>query len=239
MLPKASVWLATMVCAPSVSPLGVNDHAPWALAVTVVAIGVPSMVKCTTVLARPVPLSASLAVIWSVADEPVSNVSASVTDRRRGAQRIGDGVADALVAGRIDHLGGQHVAAAVKGDALAPVAIALHDGGAGHRRAVEDRHGRTGVGDVDRAGDRLHRLVGCTARAGDRDRRSAGIQRHSQRCAGRAVARHIAELRRDRLAAVGSEVARRHRQRHAAGQHVGSRDGVATGCASDAPPSSS
>ena len=37
------------------------------------------MVKCTTVLARPVPLSASLAVIWSVADEPVSNVSASVT----------------------------------------------------------------------------------------------------------------------------------------------------------------
>ena len=59
-LPNVSVWLATMVCGPSASPLGVNDHAPWALAVTVVATGLPSSVKCTTVLARPVPLSASL-----------------------------------------------------------------------------------------------------------------------------------------------------------------------------------
>src|SRR5205823_1308919 len=56
-LPKLSVWLATMVWAPSASPLGVNDQLPWALAVTVVAIGLPSIVKCTTVLASPVPLS--------------------------------------------------------------------------------------------------------------------------------------------------------------------------------------
>src|SRR6202789_4058613 len=78
-LPKLSVWLATMVWAPSASPLGVNDQAPWALAVTVLALGVPSMVKCTTVLATPVPLSASLAVMWSVADDPVSNARLSVS----------------------------------------------------------------------------------------------------------------------------------------------------------------
>ena len=78
-LPKASVWLATMVCAPSASPLGVNDQAPCASAVTVVAMALPSMVKCTTVLASPVPLSASLEVIWPLADEPVSMVKASVT----------------------------------------------------------------------------------------------------------------------------------------------------------------
>ena len=34
-LPKPSVWLATMVCAPSASPTGVNDQTPWALAVAV------------------------------------------------------------------------------------------------------------------------------------------------------------------------------------------------------------
>src|SRR4030088_115330 len=60
---NVSVWLATMVCGPSASPLGVNDHAPCAVAVAVAATGLPSIVKCTTVLARPVPLSASLAVM--------------------------------------------------------------------------------------------------------------------------------------------------------------------------------
>ena len=78
-LPKLSVWLATMVWAPSASPLGVNDQPPCALAVTVVAMALPSTVKCTTVLASPVPLSASFEVIWPVADEPVSIVRASVT----------------------------------------------------------------------------------------------------------------------------------------------------------------
>ena len=78
-LPKLSVWLATMVWAPSASPLGVNDQAPCALAVTVVAMALPSMVKCTTVLASPLPLSASFEVMWSLADEPVSMVSASLT----------------------------------------------------------------------------------------------------------------------------------------------------------------
>src|SRR5882762_5921010 len=78
-LPNVSVWLATMVCTPSASPLGVNDHAPWALAVTVVAIGVPSIVKCTTVLARPLPVSASLEVMPSVLEAPVSNARLSLT----------------------------------------------------------------------------------------------------------------------------------------------------------------
>ena len=62
-LPKLSVWLATMVWAPSASPLGVNDQAPVASAVTVVAMALPSMLKCTTVLASPVPLSASFEVM--------------------------------------------------------------------------------------------------------------------------------------------------------------------------------
>ena len=77
-LPKLSVWLATMVWAPSASPLGVNDQAPVASAVTVVAMALPSMVKCTAVLASPVPLSASLEVMWSLAELPVSMASASV-----------------------------------------------------------------------------------------------------------------------------------------------------------------
>ena len=78
-LPKASVWLATMVWAPSASPLGVNDQAPCALAVTVARTAVPSMVKCTSVLASPVPLSAGLEVMWSVAELPVSTARLSVT----------------------------------------------------------------------------------------------------------------------------------------------------------------
>ena len=41
--------------------------------------GLPSMVKCTTVLASPLPLSASFEVMWSLAEEPVSMVSASVS----------------------------------------------------------------------------------------------------------------------------------------------------------------
>ena len=42
-LPNVSVWLATMVWAPSASPLGVNDQPPVASAVTVVAMALPSM----------------------------------------------------------------------------------------------------------------------------------------------------------------------------------------------------
>ena len=47
-------------------------------AVTVVAMALPSMVKCTTVLASPVPLSASFEVMWSLDEVPVSMLSASV-----------------------------------------------------------------------------------------------------------------------------------------------------------------
>src|ERR1700744_856883 len=79
MLPNASVWLATIVCVPSANPLGVNDQFPSASVVAVAVIAVPSTVKCTSVLARPVPLSASLEVMWSAADNPVSNVRLSVT----------------------------------------------------------------------------------------------------------------------------------------------------------------
>ena len=37
------------------------------------------MVKCTTALAKPVPLNAGFEVIWSSAEEPVSAVKCSVT----------------------------------------------------------------------------------------------------------------------------------------------------------------
>src|ERR1700761_4731955 len=79
MLPNASVWLATTVCVPSASPLGVNDQFPSASVVAVAVIAVPSTVKCTALLAKPVPLNASLEVMWSAADKPVSNVRLSVT----------------------------------------------------------------------------------------------------------------------------------------------------------------
>src|SRR5882672_12464832 len=71
-LPNVSVWLATMVCGPSASPVGVNDHAPWASAVAVAAIALPSIVKFTTVLARPVPLSAAFEVMLPLADDAAS-----------------------------------------------------------------------------------------------------------------------------------------------------------------------
>ena len=80
-LPKLSVWLATMVWAPSASPLGVNDQAPVASAVTVVAMALPSMVKCTTVLASPLPLSASFEVMWSLAER------AGIDGQRLGHRR--------------------------------------------------------------------------------------------------------------------------------------------------------
>src|SRR5437868_1081321 len=59
-LPKVSVWLATM-----------------ASVITVEAIGVPSTVRYTTVLASPVPLSASFEVMASLDDVP--KVSLAVT----------------------------------------------------------------------------------------------------------------------------------------------------------------
>ena len=47
------------------------DHA-CALVVAVAAMALPSTVKCTTVLARPDPVNASLEVIRSVVEAPVS-----------------------------------------------------------------------------------------------------------------------------------------------------------------------
>ena len=63
-------------------------------------------------------------------------------------------------------------------------------------------------------------------RCADRLARRRGVERYRQRRRGRGVARRIGELRRNRLAAVRPEVARRHRQAHAARRDVGRRDGV-------------
>jgi hypothetical protein len=78
-LPEASVWLATIVCTPSARPPGVKDHFPSASAITVVAIGLPSTVKFTAVLARPVPLSAALFEMMMSVDGPVLRASLAVT----------------------------------------------------------------------------------------------------------------------------------------------------------------
>ena len=77
--------------------------------------------------------------------------------------------------------------------------------------AARDRGGRAGVG-TDRRADRLAR--------------PRGIKRYRQRRGGRAIARRIGELRRDRLGAVGPEVARRHRQAHTVRRDVGCRNRV-------------
>src|SRR6185312_11870735 len=78
-LPKLSVWLATMVCAPSARPTGVKDHVPLASAITVEAIELPSTVKFTAVLARPVPLSVALFEVIMSVDVPLLKASLAVT----------------------------------------------------------------------------------------------------------------------------------------------------------------
>src|SRR5262249_27931161 len=50
------------------------------------------------------------------------------------------------------------------------------------------------------------------------------VERDRERASGGAVPRGVAELGRDRLAAVGAEVAGGHRQADAGGGHVGGRD---------------
>ena len=138
-LPKLSVWLATMVWVPSDSPTGVNDQPPSALAVTVVAIGLPSIVKCTTVLARPVPLNASLELMRSVLERAGIDRKHLGQRRTAGAQRVDHRAAGAGIAGGVGDLRGQRVAATVKRDRAdaAPAAVRPHDGAADRDRAVE------------------------------------------------------------------------------------------------------
>ena len=78
-LPAELISLATMVCDPSNKPLGVNVQLPLLLAVAVLAIALPSTVKCTTALGSPEPVSASFDVILSEDDEPVSLTKLAVT----------------------------------------------------------------------------------------------------------------------------------------------------------------
>ena len=70
--------LATMVCAPWLSPEGVNVHAPDPFAVAVPSVVAPSF-NVTTAFGSAVPLNASLDVILSLAEAPVSLTSCSVT----------------------------------------------------------------------------------------------------------------------------------------------------------------
>src|SRR5258706_103106 len=76
--PNPSVWLARMVCNPSDRPAGVNDQTPTPFEVVVPRTVAPS-VSVTSVLASPVPVSASLEVTLSLADDPVSLVRPAVT----------------------------------------------------------------------------------------------------------------------------------------------------------------
>src|SRR5436190_294477 len=79
MLPATSVWLATTVCWPSASPVGVNDQLPLASAVAVVLVALPSTVNFTVEFAAAVPEIVAFDVILSVADAPVSLASFDVT----------------------------------------------------------------------------------------------------------------------------------------------------------------
>ena len=77
-LPAASVSLATIVCVPSVSEVGVKLHVPPSSAVAVPRTVVPS-VSVTIALASPEPVSVPTLVILSEGEEPLSVPSASVT----------------------------------------------------------------------------------------------------------------------------------------------------------------
>ena len=81
------------------------------MAVTVVAMALPSMVKCTTVLASPLPLSASFEVMRSLAELPVSMVRASVSVGPVVLRLKTTALAAAGVAGGIGILGDDAVAA--------------------------------------------------------------------------------------------------------------------------------
>src|SRR5690242_15312623 len=73
--PAALVSLAVMVCEPWARPVGVNDHAPLALAVVVPSTVDPA-VNVTVAFGSAVPVSASLAVTLLL---PVACASAMVT----------------------------------------------------------------------------------------------------------------------------------------------------------------
>ena len=91
-VPPALVSLATMVCCPSARPVGVNDQAPFALAVAVAAIAVPSTVNLTVELGSAVPVRVAVEVILSVAELPVSLASPAVTVGGVGGVGVGGGV---------------------------------------------------------------------------------------------------------------------------------------------------
>ena len=76
--PAELVSLATTVCDPSASPVGVNDHTPVALAVTVPSVFDPSVIL-TLAFGSAEPVKASFEVILSVDDTPVSLAREIVT----------------------------------------------------------------------------------------------------------------------------------------------------------------
>src|SRR5439155_14703750 len=98
--------------------------------------------------------------------------SGDVRRRHSVPTRRASDLAGGRVAGEIGDLGGQRVGAAAQRDVAAPAAVALDDGGADRRGAVEDRDRGAGIGDVDRSGERPAGLQGRAARAGDGNRRS-------------------------------------------------------------------
>ena len=159
--------------------------------------------------------------------------------RRRGVhgrrhRRGGGGIA-----GRVDGLGGQAVRA-VRQPQGGEVPVATNNRRRAQvGRAVKHMHRRHAIGVAHRAGQRQRIVLGQSAardrrgRAGiganrraDRLARRRGVERDHVRRSGRAVARRIGEHGRDRLGAVGPEVACRHRKAHAAGRDVGRRNGV-------------
>jgi hypothetical protein len=78
-LPAILVSLATMVWTPAESPTGVKLQTPFASAVAVVELRVPSIEKLTTAFGSLVPVKVGFEAVGFVA-VPDGNLSVSVTD---------------------------------------------------------------------------------------------------------------------------------------------------------------
>ncbi len=122
-LPKPSVWLATMVCGPSASPAGVNDHVPWASAVTVVGNRAAIDREVHHGVGQPGPGQRLVRGDPVARRCPAIDRQALGHGRTGGAQRIDHCAAAAGVAGGIGVARGQRVAAIGQRDAGGPEAV--------------------------------------------------------------------------------------------------------------------
>ena len=174
-LPKVSVWLATMVCAPSASPR--RGERPGAGGVGGHGGGNRTAVDGEVHHGVGKPGAAQRIVRGDVAARGGrSAIGQSFGHRRRRRAQGKDHRARGEdVAGGVADLRDQRIAAVVQRDRDDKAAVGLHHPAADRRGAVEDGDVRAGVRHIDRAGDGLGRLVGGTTSAGDSDHRRRAV----------------------------------------------------------------